>query len=175
LIFKLLLFCGSLKTKTKTNWFLFLMKRWDWKKRGRNENDVKHGWHAISFEKDTLWSLNFKNHVKYIILVPQYFSIQFWYKSSFLLFFCSWLREEKEKGCRILVAEREKYRWYWFRPSKQIDYICVKWLHLMREIHIKCFCTFKVREKNKFELRLIFGFRLISVLGAVFWVFVGHK
>jgi hypothetical protein len=45
----------------------------------------------------------------------------------------------------------------------------------MREIHIKCFCTFKVREKNKFELRLIFGFRLISVLGAGFWVFVGHK
>jgi hypothetical protein len=31
--------------------------------------------------------------------------------------------------------------------ATKIDYICVKWFHLMRRVHIRCFCTFKVHEK----------------------------
>jgi len=32
--------------------------------------DVKHRWHAISFAKNILWSLNFKNYASYAISVP---------------------------------------------------------------------------------------------------------
>jgi len=39
-----------------------------------NEKSVKHEWHAISFEKDALWSSNLKNNADYTILVSQYFS-----------------------------------------------------------------------------------------------------
>ena len=64
------------------------------------EKGATHRWHAISFTKDTLWSLNFKNHENYTILMPQYFSnsilIQ---KFIFLKFFSPWLRE---KGYRLL-------------------------------------------------------------------------
>jgi len=35
---------------------------------------AKHGWCAISFAKDALLFLNFKNHANYTILVSQYFS-----------------------------------------------------------------------------------------------------
>jgi hypothetical protein len=37
------------------------------KKEPKRKKDAKHGWHAISFIKDALWSLNFKNHANYII------------------------------------------------------------------------------------------------------------
>jgi hypothetical protein len=43
------------------------------KKKNQNEEDTKHGWRTISFAKDTLWYLNFKNHINYTISVPQYF------------------------------------------------------------------------------------------------------
>jgi hypothetical protein len=39
-------------------------------RRDQNEKGIKQGWHSISFLKDTLWSLNFKNHVNYTISVP---------------------------------------------------------------------------------------------------------
>ena len=40
----------------------------------QNEKDVKHERHAISFVKDVLWFLNFKNHANYTFSAPQYFS-----------------------------------------------------------------------------------------------------
>jgi hypothetical protein len=40
----------------------------------KKKKDIKHGWYAISFAKDALWSLNFKNHANYTISVSQYFS-----------------------------------------------------------------------------------------------------
>jgi len=46
--------------------------------------------------KYTLWSLNFKNHTNYTILVPQYFSNLILVQNLFLLFFSLWLREERE-------------------------------------------------------------------------------
>jgi hypothetical protein len=50
------------------------MKNMGLNKRDWNEKGAKHRGHAISFVKDTFWSLNFKNHTDYIISVPQYFS-----------------------------------------------------------------------------------------------------
>jgi hypothetical protein len=40
----------------------------------KKKKEAKHGWCIISFAKITFWSLNFKNHANYTILVPQYFS-----------------------------------------------------------------------------------------------------
>jgi hypothetical protein len=51
-----------------------------------NKKDVKHGRHAISFEKDAFWFSNLKNNINYTIFAPQYFQIWFWYKNLFLLF-----------------------------------------------------------------------------------------
>jgi len=46
------------------------MKNMGLNKRDWNEKGAKHRGHVISFVKDTSWSLNFKNHADYIILVP---------------------------------------------------------------------------------------------------------
>jgi hypothetical protein len=51
-----------------------------------------------------------------------------------------------------------------------MDYICVKLFNLMMRVHIKCFCTFKIHEKNISKLGLIFGLGLISIFRAVFYV-----
>ena len=73
------------------------MKKWDSKKRDQNEKNIKHGWHAISFVKYALWSLNFKNHASYTIPAPQYFSnsilVQ---KFIFVILVFSW--EERDRS-----------------------------------------------------------------------------
>ena len=58
----------------KSNWFWIIMKGWNWKRRDWNKNRDKNKWCTISFAKNELWSLNSKNHVNFMISVPQCFS-----------------------------------------------------------------------------------------------------
>ena len=62
---------------------------------------------ARSFEKNTLWSSNFKYNVYYIILVPQYFS-NLILKQKFIFIIFSFLFSEGREGER----ERDVYRFW---------------------------------------------------------------
>ena len=62
------------------------------KKKGPKYKQIKkhQTWMTCrKYRKRNTLVLKFKNNTNYIILVPQYFSKSFWYKSSFLLFFSS--------------------------------------------------------------------------------------
>jgi len=75
----------------------FFLKMWDWNKMGKNKKDVKY------------WFLNFKNHAKYTISVPQIF---FQFNFDTKVYFCYFLVpdwERREGGLWILTVEIEKY------------------------------------------------------------------
>jgi hypothetical protein len=48
----------------------------------KNKKGVKYRWRGINFIKNAFWSLNFKNHANYIVLVPQifFYSILIWHR-----------------------------------------------------------------------------------------------
>ena len=64
---------------------------------------------ARSFEKDTLWSSNFKYNVYYIISVPQYFS-NLILKQKFIFIIFSFLFREGREDEREEGRGRERER-----------------------------------------------------------------
>ena len=145
------------------------MKRWDRKKRDRNEKGTIYRWHAISFSKDALWSLNFKITQNIQFQYLNIFSIQFCQKILFCYFLVpGW--EKRERGCRIPMVEREKCRWHRFRLPKWTIFVSnssIWWEDFILDV----FVSLKFM-KNRSELRLIFGFGFISIFEVVFW---GHR
>jgi len=93
------------------NWrpidFDFLWKDGIEKRGTKMKKDAKHGWHAISFVKDALWSLNFKKHANYIILVHQYFSNSILVQKFIFVIFSPWLREKREGSLDSNDKERK--------------------------------------------------------------------
>jgi hypothetical protein len=63
---------------------------------------------ARSFEKDTLWSSNFKYNVYYIISVPQYFSNLILEQKFIFIIFSFLFREGREEERERGERERER-------------------------------------------------------------------
>jgi hypothetical protein len=90
------------------------------------------------------------------------FSTLVFFKYNFdtKVYFCyflvsSW--EKRERGCQIIVVERETCHWHQSKPPKRIKFVLngsIWWGEFILGVF---FFTFKVRE-NIFELGLIFGF-----------------
>jgi hypothetical protein len=105
---------------------IFFYERVGLKKGDINEKGVKHGWCVISFEKDVLWSSNFKNNTNYTILVPQYFSNSILVQKFYFLV-SNW--EKIERGRKFFMVKREICRCHRFRTPKWTIFIlnCYFW------------------------------------------------
>jgi hypothetical protein len=72
-----------------------------------------------------------------IILIPQYFLNSILVQKIIFLFFSPWLRDERKRSLDSYSRERKML----LIPIyfTKINDIYVKWFHLMREVHIRCF------------------------------------
>jgi hypothetical protein len=157
------------------------------------KNSIKYRWHVISFAKNTLWFLNFKNHSNYTILVPKYFFNSILIQKFIFFIFLSLVEtwEMRERGHWILAVEREKCSWHRFRPPKQMIFLSNGSILMKRGVRIKCFFTFKVCEKTyldsgwfldfgwfRFLWRFFVFFYAINrfiTIPTVFYVFLGQN
>jgi len=122
------------------------------------------------FQKTWTLVLQLKQSYKLYNFGPSTF-FQFHFGTT--IYFCYFLILGWERRERSLdFSSRERNMLLTLIYATKMDDICVKLFHLMRGIHIRCFCSLKVREKNRSKLELIFCFKLSSVFGTMFW---GHE
>jgi len=92
---------------------------------------------------------------------------QFWYKSLFFLFLNPWLREERDRG-HTDSNNGDKKKIIDTDLSHQNNQCLCKMIPFDKKFILGVF-TLKVREKNIYEVSLIFCF------GMVFLFFWGHE